>query len=227
MRFAANCLSLANGANRLVDKLNFLKAILADITAKLTTTNTFSGENEIQNNIHILRASASGSRSFKIVLDKLEQYLDMQYHTSVRIFNKRARLKYHILEKVEAGIVLSGAEIKSIRAGRVDLSESFAKIKNGEVFLENAHINPWMGSQKFSDSRRERKLLLHQKQILNWQGKIAGGQLTIAPLSIYIKGNLAKVDLALVKSKAKYDHRADLKKKAVERDIERELRTKG
>lgn len=145
----------------------------------------------------------------------------------MRIFNKRARLKYHILEKVEAGIVLTGAEIKSIRAGRVDLSESFAKIKNSEVFLENAHINPWMGSEKFSDSRRERKLLLHGKQILNWQGKIAGGQLTIAPLSIYIKGNLAKVDLALVKSKAKYDKRADLKKKAVERDIERELRTNG
>ncbi len=144
----------------------------------------------------------------------------------MRIFNKRARLKYHILEKVEAGIVLTGAEIKSIRAGRVDLSESFAKIKNGEVFLENAHINPWMGSEKFSDSRRERKLLIHRKQILNWQGKIAGGQLTIAPLSIYIKGNLAKVDLALVKNKAKYDKRADLKKKAVERDIERELRNK-
>ncbi len=142
----------------------------------------------------------------------------------MRIFNKRARLKYHILEKVEAGIVLTGAEIKSIRAGRVDLSESFAKIKNGEVFLENAHINPWMGSQKFSDSRRERKLLLHGKQILNWQGKIAGGQLTIAPIAIYIKGNLAKVDLALVKSKAKYDKRAALKKKAVNRDIERELR---
>ncbi|MDO8487128.1 MAG: SsrA-binding protein SmpB [Candidatus Curtissbacteria bacterium] len=144
----------------------------------------------------------------------------------MRILNKRARLKYHILEKVEAGIVLSGAEIKSIRAGRVDLSESFAKIKNGEVFLENAHINPWMGSQKFSDTRRERKLLLHEKQILNWQGKIAGGQLTIAPLAIYIKGNLAKIDLALVKNKAKYDKRADLKKKAVERDIERELRNK-
>ncbi len=145
----------------------------------------------------------------------------------MRIFNKRAHLKYHILEKVEAGIVLSGAEIKSIRAGRADLSESFAKIKDSEVFLENAYINPWMGSEKFASERRERKLLLHRKQILNWQGKIAGGQLTIAPLSIYIKGNLAKVDLGLVKSKAKYDKRADLKKKAVDRDIEHELRTKS
>src|SRR3990167_4508298 len=89
----------------------------------------------------------------------------------MRIFNRKARFKYQILEKVEAGIVLTGADIKSIRAGRADLSESFAKIKNGEIFLMNAHINPWMGSQKFQDSRRDRKLLLHRKQILAWQGK--------------------------------------------------------
>lgn len=142
----------------------------------------------------------------------------------MKIFNRRARHKYSILEKVEAGIILSGSEIKSIRAGRVDLSESFARIKDGEVFLVNAFINPWMGSQKFSDSRRERKLLLHKKQILSWHGKIAGGKLTLVPIAIFIKGNLAKVELALAKSKAKYDKRADLKKRAVERDIAREMR---
>jgi len=142
----------------------------------------------------------------------------------VRIFNKKARYKYQILEKIETGIVLTGAEIKSIRAGRVDLSQSFARIRDGEVYLVNAHIYPWMGSQKFADSRREKKLLLHKRQILNWQGKIAGGKLTLVPLSIYIKGNLAKVELALAKSKAKFDKRASLKKKTVEREIERELR---
>ena len=142
----------------------------------------------------------------------------------MKIFNRRARNKYFILERVEAGVVLSGAEIKSIRAGRVDLSESFARIKDGEVFLVNAFINPWMGSQKFSDSRRERKLLLHKKQVLNWQGKIAGAKLTLVPTAIYIKGNLAKVEVALAKTKAKYDRRADLKKRAVERDVARELR---
>lgn len=142
----------------------------------------------------------------------------------MKIFNRRARQKYQFLEKLEVGIVLSGAEIKSIRAGRADLSESFARIRDGEVFLVNANISPWMGSQKYADSRRERKLLLHKKQILNWQGKIAGGKLTLVPISIYIKGNLAKVELALAKSKAKYDKRADLKKKAIERDIARELR---
>ena len=142
----------------------------------------------------------------------------------MRILNRKARFKYQILEKIETGIVLSGAEIKSIRAGRVDLSQSFAKIRDGEVFLVNAHIYPWMGSQKFADSRRERKLLLHKRQILNWQGKIAGAKLTLVPLSVYIKGNLAKVDIALAKSKTKYDRRASLKKKAVERDIARQLR---
>lgn len=141
----------------------------------------------------------------------------------MKIFNRRARIKYQILEKVEAGVVLTGAEIKSIRAGRVDLTEAFGRIRSGEVYLENAHIFPWVGSGKFVDSRRERKLLLHKNQILNWQGKIAGSKLTLVPIAIYIKGNLAKVELALCKSKAKYDKRADLKKRTVERDIEREL----
>ena len=142
----------------------------------------------------------------------------------MRIVNRKAHFKYAILEKVEAGIVLTGAEIKSIRANRANLSESFARIKNGEVFLVNANITPWMGSQKYVDSRRERKLLLHKKQILNLQGKISGGNLTIVPLSIYIKHNLAKVELGLAKSKAKFDKRATLKKKTIERDIVRELR---
>lgn len=142
----------------------------------------------------------------------------------MRIINKKAFHKYQILEKLEAGLVLSGAEIKSIRANRVELSESFARIKDGQVFLANAHIHPWMGSHKFVDSRRERKLLLHKKQILVWQGKIVGSHLTLVPLSIYIKNNLAKVELGLAKSKTKFDKRASLKKKTVERDVERELR---
>lgn len=142
----------------------------------------------------------------------------------MRIVNRKARFKYHILEKVEAGIVLTGADIKSIRTSRANINESFAKIKDGEVFLMNAHINPWMGSQIYQSSKSDRKLLLHKKQILNWQGKMAGGKLTVVPLSIYIKNNLAKVQLGLAKSKAKFDKRATLKKKTIERDIEREMR---
>lgn len=141
----------------------------------------------------------------------------------MKIFNRRARFKYHVLERFEAGIVLSGAEIKSIRANRVDISESFGRIRDGEVFLINAYIASWMGSGKYSGERRERKLLLHRNQILNWQGKMAGGKLVIVPISIYIKNNLAKVELGLAKSKSKFDKRVDLKKKAMQKDLEREL----
>ena len=141
----------------------------------------------------------------------------------MKIYNRKAKFKYQFLEKVEAGIVLSGAEIKSIRAGRANLSEAFARIRNGEVFLVNAYINPWMGSQKYSDIRRERKMLLHKKQILNWHGKIAGGKLTIVPVSMHVKANLAKVELALAKAKSKFDKRAALRRKTIARDIEREL----
>ena len=149
------------------------------------------------------------------------EHFDCTY--PMRIFNRKARFKYQFLEKVEAGIVLSGADIKSIRAGRVDLSEAFARIREGEVFLVNANIMPWMGSQKYGDSRRDRKLLLHRKQILNLQGRMSGGNLALVLVSVYIKGNLAKVELALAKSKAKFDKRAILKKKTINRDIEREL----
>lgn len=141
----------------------------------------------------------------------------------MKIFNRKARFKYRVLERVEAGIELLGAEIKSIRAGRVDLSESYGRIRDGEVFLVNAYIASWMGSGKYSGERRERKLLLHRKQILAWQGKIAGKKLTLVPLSIYIKGNLAKVELALAKNWAKFDKRAILRKRAIERDVERDF----
>lgn len=140
----------------------------------------------------------------------------------MKIFNRHARQKYFFLEKVEAGIVLTGAEIKSIRAGRVDLAQSFARIRDGEVFLVNANIVPWMGAR--IDARRERKLLLHRNQIMSWQGKISGGNYALVPVAIYIKGNLAKVELALAKSKTKYDKRAALKAKTIKRDVERELR---
>lgn len=122
--------------------------------------------------------------------------------------------------------MLLGAEVKSIRAGRADLSEAFARFRDGEAYLVNAYINPWMGSERYKDLRRERKLLLHKNQILNWQGKIAGSKLTLVPLSIYIKGNLAKVELALGKSKSKFDKRATIKKRTIEKDIEREVRIK-
>lgn len=120
--------------------------------------------------------------------------------------------------------MLTGAEIKSLRSGRASLSESFAKITNGEVYLKNAYITPWVGTEKLINPRRDRKLLLHKKQILNLQGKTSGGAMVLFPMAIYIKKNLAKVELALGKSKAKYDKRAKLKKETVDRDVNRAIR---
>lgn len=142
----------------------------------------------------------------------------------MRILNRKARFKYTTVEKLEAGIILSGAEIKSIRSGRASLSESFAKVQNGEVYLKNAYITPWVGTEKLVNPRRDRKLLLHKKQIINLQGKTSGGAMVLFPLAIYIKKNLAKVELALGKSKSKYDKRAKLKKETVDREVNRAIR---
>ena len=144
----------------------------------------------------------------------------------MRIFNKRLR-NYQILEKIESGIVLTGAEIKSIRAGRINLNQSLVKIKDGEVFLTGAHIPAWTGEAKFGyNPQRERKLLLHKLEINFLIGKISGQALTIVPVSIYIKNNLAKVEIALARPKRKYEKRELLKRRDIQRDVERELRGK-
>ncbi len=143
----------------------------------------------------------------------------------MRIVNKRALHNYQILEKLEAGIELTGAEIKSIRAGRVSLSEAYARIIDNEVFLLNAYIAPWMGSERLGASpTRTRKLLLHKQQISRWLGRVAGANLVLVPLSIYLKGRLAKVELALARPKRKYEKREALRRLALEREAERELR---
>lgn len=139
----------------------------------------------------------------------------------MRITNRKARFNYHILETLEAGVVLTGAEVKSVRAGRVDLSESFAKIQNGEAYLKNAYINPYMGAQL--DPKRDRKLLLHKKQLNYLMGKTSGQSTALVPLSIYNKHNFIKVELALGASKKKYDKRMAIKKKDEQRKLEQEL----
>ena len=143
----------------------------------------------------------------------------------MRIINRQARHDFTILDKLEAGIVLTGAEIKSIRAGRVALSESHVRIISNEAFLINAFINPWMGSEKQGqEATRSRKLLLHRAEIASLIGKLSGSDLTLIPLSIYLKKNLAKVEIALARSKKKYEKREILRKRAIERDVARELR---
>jgi len=142
--------------------------------------------------------------------------------------NKKAYHDYFIEETFEAGMVLTGTEIKSIRQGKVQLKDSFARIQNGEVFLWKVHISPFEQGNRYNhDPERVRKLLLKQKEIAKLIGETKETGYSLVPLSIYLKGGFAKVELALVKGKKNYDKRESLKKKDSNREIERALREKN
>jgi len=139
----------------------------------------------------------------------------------MRILNRRASYDYQLLEKFEAGIVLNGSEVKSVRAGHLHLEEAFCQVKNGEVWLFNAHIHPYkFADNRNYDSRRARKLLLHKKEMLKLAQYSSQKGLTIVPVSCYTKGNKIKLEIALAKGKKKYEKREVIKK----RDLEREIR---
>lgn len=145
----------------------------------------------------------------------------------MRIVNKKVLHNYHILEKTEAGIVLSGSEVKSIRSGRVDLGESYVRILNGEAFLINANIPRYQqASDKEYEATHARKLLLHKSQINSLVGKTSGKAVTLVPVSIYEKNNRFKVEVGLAKSKKEFDKRKILKEKDHLRRIQQELRGK-
>jgi SsrA-binding protein len=136
--------------------------------------------------------------------------------------NKKANHDYFIEETFEAGIVLQGTEIKSIRAGRVNLKDSFARIQKGEVFIYNMHISQYEQGNRYNhDPLRTRKLLLHRKQINKLIGETKEQGYSLVPLKMYIKDGFAKVLLGLGRGKKKYDKREDLKKKEAKREIER------
>ncbi|MCP5004352.1 MAG: SsrA-binding protein SmpB [Planctomycetes bacterium] len=136
--------------------------------------------------------------------------------------NKKARFNYEILERFEAGISLKGTEVKSIRIGNISLGESYAQIKDNEVFLLNLHVSPYeQGNRENHEPTRTRKLLLHRQEIRKLIGKIQQKGLTLLPLTIYIKKGIIKVELALGKGKRLVDKREALKKKSVEREIDR------
>ncbi len=146
----------------------------------------------------------------------------------MRIVNKKALHNYHILEHLEAGIVLSGAEVKSIRAGRIDLGESYVRILNGEAFLINANIPRYnQAADREYDATKSRKLLLHKTQISSLIGKTSGTNSTLVPVSLYEKNNRFKVEIGLVKSKKEFDKRKVIKERDHQRRIEQELRGKG
>jgi SsrA-binding protein len=145
----------------------------------------------------------------------------------MRIVNKKALHDYHILEHLEAGMVLSGAEVKSIRAGRIDLGESHVRILNGEAYLVNANIQRYnQAADKEYDAQKSRKLLLHKDQINSLIGKVSGKGTTLVPVSIYEKNNRFKLEIGLVKSKKEFDHRKIIKEKDHIRRVEQELRGK-
>ncbi|AQX53287.1 SsrA-binding protein SmpB [Priestia flexa] len=139
--------------------------------------------------------------------------------------NKKARHDYFIEETYETGIVLQGTEIKSIRNGRVNLKDSFARVQNGEVFLHNMHVSPYEQGNRYNhEPLRTRKLLLHKREINKLIGYTKETGYSLVPLKIYLKNGFAKVLLGLGKGKKKYDKREDLKRKEAKRDIERAFR---
>ncbi len=133
--------------------------------------------------------------------------------------NKEAYHNYFILETYEAGIQLTGTEVKSARAGRVNLKDAYALVRDGEAWLLNAHISPYThGNRQNHDPDRDRRLLLHQKEIIRLQSKIQEKGLTIVPTKLYFKGNLIKCELGIAKGKKFYDKRAEEAKKTQDRE---------
>ena len=144
--------------------------------------------------------------------------------TSERVVttNRKARHDYHILESLEAGIALTGTEIKSVRQAAVNLSEGFAQLRRAEIWLVGVHISPYKeGSYANVDPMRERRLLLHRKEIRKLAAKLADKGTTLIPLKMYFKGNKAKVQLGVCRGKRDYDRREDIRTRDAERDLRR------
>ncbi|MBU5595700.1 SsrA-binding protein SmpB [Amphibacillus sp. MSJ-3] len=146
-------------------------------------------------------------------------------NSKVMARNKKANHDYFIEETFEAGLVLQGTEIKSIRAGRANMKDSFARVERGEVFLYNLHISPYEQGNRYNhEPTRTRKLLLHRKQINKLIGETQQSGYSLVPIKIYLKNGMAKVLIGLGKGKKKYDKREDLKRKQAKRDVERALK---
>jgi len=143
--------------------------------------------------------------------------------------NRKARHDYSVEETVEAGIVLTGSEIKSVRAGKVNLRGSYARVYNDEVFLYEAHISTYeqSGTHFNHEPTRPRKLLLHRREISRLEGLVRQKGLTLVPLRIYFKGRRAKLELAVARGKKNYDRREDIAKRDAQRDIERAMKSRS
>lgn len=139
--------------------------------------------------------------------------------------NRRARHEYEILDTIEAGIVLLGPEVKSLRQGKVSLAEAYATVRRGELWLMNVHISPYeQAGRENPNPRRERKLLAHRAEISKLAGQVAERGLTLVPLSLYFQDGRAKVELGLARGKRRYDKRQAIRKREEGREIDRVLR---
>ena len=141
--------------------------------------------------------------------------------------NRKAYHDYHIEESFEAGLVLTGTEIKSIRAGRVNLREAYARSEKGELWLLGAHIAQYPGGNRYNhEPKRPRKLLLHRQEINNLTSKVSEKGLTLVPTKLYIKASIAKVEVALAKGKKLYDKRESISRREVERELARAAKSR-
>lgn len=141
--------------------------------------------------------------------------------------NRRARQKFQIIEKLEAGIVLRGSEVKSLRGGKAQMTDAYAVVDDGEVWLRNLHIPPYEpASRENHDPERPRKLLLHRSEIERLIGKTAERGLTLVPTRIYFKGSRAKVELGLARGKEGRDRRREIADRDLRREVEREFKTR-
>lgn len=141
--------------------------------------------------------------------------------------NRKARFDFNILEVYRAGLVLTGNEVKSIRSGRVNLKDSFGRVEKGEIWIYGMHISPYATADKRKiDPLRRRKVLLQRREVVKLSGKVAEKGLTLIPLKVYFEGNWAKIDLALAKSKKKYEKREALRRRTAQREIEEAFKRK-
>lgn len=154
----------------------------------------------------------------------------MKTQSDIKIItkNRKAFFEYHIEERFEAGIVLTGSEVKSLRDGQASLSDSYAIIKNNEIFLLHAHIAPYSPASMFNhEPKRTRKLLLHSSEIFKLAGKIKEKGFTLIPLMLYFKRGKAKVELGLARGKRKYDKRAAIKTRETKRELSSAIKRKN
>ena len=144
---------------------------------------------------------------------------------TARINNRRATHDYFITAKIECGIALVGSEVKSLRAGKAQLQDAFAKILNGELFLMGAHIDPYEKAAIVynHEPRRDRKLLVHKRELKKLAGELDQRQTTLVPLAIYFKGGRAKVEIGVARGKQQHDKRASIKKKEIDREIRKAM----